>query len=791
MTTATRRTLVAALAVLLTASSLLKVFRGLGWVPEVVGVVLAVAAAGLFARRLRVPALLQPAWGVLAAGAYVVLLYARDTLALGVVPTRDTAVALGTRIGEGLLDVEELMAPVPTNAGLVLLAVLGVAAIAVLVDLVAVALHRPAGAGLLLLVLLVVPSGTLEGGVGWLPFVLGAAGWLGLLMVDSSDRVGRWGTALSPSRSPRGAIRADETSLGRVGRRIGVAALGVAVIVPALLPGLESRLLDGGAGSGFGGSRTTTTYNPITELGGQLRLPEPRDLLAYRTTDPQPDYLRLTTLDRFDDSSGWSSSELSADVRDDAVSRGIPVPDGVDSADVRPLTTAVRVLDLGGPWLPVPTTPTKVDIEGAWLWDSRSETVFSTRTDVGEIDDVYRVTATRVLPSVPVLRRDGRRLPSEIAPFAEPPPVSDYVRELTDSIAADVETGYDEVVAIQAYFRGGNGFRYSEDASVPGINAPNALELFLRGRQGFCEQYASAMAAMVRLRGLPARVAVGFTPGTRQDDGTYRVTTSDAHAWPEVWFADHGWLRFEPTPRSEQVTTPGYTAPAPESEGPDAAAPQAPDPATQPTAGPDALGTAADRERLLREEAEALGFTPNDSGVSRTTVGLGVLGLVVLLGWPATLAALRRRRRWVRPGPHAAWEQICEDAVDVGHRWRPADSPRTAVERLVLERSLPAAAEQAVSRLAVEVERARYARPGSAATPVDSLHRDVATVHSALLSTARRRARWTARLAPPSTLRWASSTAGSTVADGLDRMDELVSSCGERLRRLGRRVRSA
>jgi hypothetical protein len=770
-----RTTLLAALAVLLTATSLFRVYDDGGFAYPVLGAVLAVAAAGLLLRRLRVPALLQPVVAVVAVGLYLALLHARDTLALGLLPTLDTARRLGTLLGEGLADVETTSAPVPTTPGLVLLAVVGAAAVAIAVDLIAVALRRPAVAGLPLLALLVVPSGTLEGGVGWWPFALGAAGWLLLLVDDAGSRVTRWGTALR-SQAPRGAF--EDSSLGRVGRRIGVTALGVAIVVPALVPGLESRLLQSTGGSGLGGSRTTVTYNPITELGGQLRLPEPRPLLAYRTTDPTPDYLRLTTLDRFDDSSGWSSSELSADLRRDAVTGGIPVPSAVRAARTAQIQAAVQVQDLGGPWLPVPAVPSGVEIDGPWLWDSTSETVFSTRVDLRDVRDTYVVTANRVVVDPASLRRGGA-LPGDVQPLAEPPEVSPYVRELTEQVIAGAENGYDIATALQALFRTpSNGFEYSEDTSVPGIDAPDALEAFLRGRRGFCEQYASAMAAMARVAGLPARVAVGFTPGTAQDGDTWQVTTSDAHAWPEIWFSGAGWVRFEPTPRAEQVTTPDYTVPPVEGQEEQPVLPEQP---AQPEQLPQDQAPAAQDPRLLEDGGLADGADEGGTVVTGRRLGLTALLLGVLAA-PALLAGVRRRRAWRDPGPATAWALVVDDAVDVGHRWNPADSPRAAADRLLAQRPLPGDAAAALRDLAVQVEEVRYARPGSAG-PVEAaeLREEVALVRSGLLATAPPRARWLARLLPASAMRWASTTAGGAAADGLDRVDDLVAAVGRRL----------
>ena len=79
-----------------------------------------------------------------------------------------------------------------------------------------------------------------------------------------------------------------------------------------------------------------------------------------------------------------------------------------------------------------------------------------------------------------------------------------------------------------------NGFIYSL-STEPGTSGDDLVD-FLRLRRGYCEQYAGAMAVMVRAAGVPARVALGYTPGTEQDDGSRLITSDDAHAWVEVYF---------------------------------------------------------------------------------------------------------------------------------------------------------------------------------------------------------------------------------------------------------------
>ena len=776
MSSRDRLTLAAAAAVLLACSALLPVFDGPGWLVRVTGAVVAVAGVSAGARALGLPRPLQPVAGLLALGGYVLLLFSDATLAYGVLPTGKTFSLLATTVGDGLLDVERLAPPVPTGPGLVLLAVLGVGAVAIAVDTLAVVLRQAAASGLPLLVLFAVPSAVLPGGLGVLPFVAGAAGWLGLLLADSSDTVSRWGTPLSTRRS----TSAVDPTLGRTGRRIGVAALGVAVIVPALVPGLDARLLGGGDGDGFGGgSRSVVTYNPITKLAGQLSLPEPRELLRYTTNDPSPDYLRLTSLDKFDEASGWSSSELSGDPDDDRAQDGLPAPTGL-IASTRTRDVSVRLEptgELDGPWLPLPFPPRDVEIDGPWLWDAEAETVFTTRTSLAEVDEPYVVRATRVEPTVDLLRR-SQTVPEKIAKtYAGRPELAPYVQDELDRVTAGLDTTYDRVAALQAYFRDESRFTYDEDATAPGIDAPDALERFLLSGQGYCEQYSSAMAAMVRGLGVPARVAVGFTPGTVVD-GERVVTTNEAHAWPEVWFAGAGWVRFEPTPRSEQTTVPGYTeAPAEVASDPAASAA----PSAAPSTGPLLPGDPANPDRGA--DGALTGPAADDSGSGPSPWLLLVPAGLLLLATPWLLAQLRTRRRWSRADALTAWAAVLDDAADVGHSWRPYDSPRAAAVHLLAARPLDGPATDALLRLAAGTERARYARPGEAdAYRPTSLRRDVAAIRAGLLVTVAGRARLVARFAPPSTLRWASAGLGSFVADVLDRVDGLVSATGARAR---------
>jgi transglutaminase-like putative cysteine protease len=125
---------------------------------------------------------------------------------------------------------------------------------------------------------------------------------------------------------------------------------------------------------------------------------------------------------------------------------------------------------------------------------------------------------------------------------------SPYARAyaLAVQLAERTATPYGFALAIERFLSQANGFAYDE-------NPPQSafpLETFLfAARRGYCQHFAGAMALLLRMGGVPARVATGFTTGDYDSAARkYVVSDLDAHAWVEVWFPRYGWVRFDPTP---------------------------------------------------------------------------------------------------------------------------------------------------------------------------------------------------------------------------------------------------
>lgn len=163
-------------------------------------------------------------------------------------------------------------------------------------------------------------------------------------------------------------------------------------------------------------------------------------------------------------------------------------------------------------------------------------------------DTVYSVVSSRGSASPDLLRS----LPDEEPPetyqkyLQVPSTVPARVGELAERITRNAETRYDKIKAIEAWLA--RNFEYDLDTPVP-PEGRDAVDFFLFDSEvGFCEQFASATAIMLRTLDIPVRMVAGYSPGNKNPfTGYYEVKNSDAHTWVDVWFPNYGWYEFDPT----------------------------------------------------------------------------------------------------------------------------------------------------------------------------------------------------------------------------------------------------
>jgi transglutaminase-like putative cysteine protease len=203
---------------------------------------------------------------------------------------------------------------------------------------------------------------------------------------------------------------------------------------------------------------------------------------------------------------------------------------------------------------------------------------------------------------------DGERLVAD-SPYA---PVYALARRLAAISHSEIEF----VTQVQAYLN--DGFTYDEN---PPARRYPLVSFLLRDRRGYCQQFAGAMALLLRMGGVPARVAVGFTTGAYDQAGHHwAVSDLDAHAWVEAWFPRYGFVRFDPTPASAPARADQATGGAASQAGKGAktSAPhRKPEPAT-----PTGAGSVGRRVHAR---------TPGDAGALLLLAGLLALAVVLWL----------------------------------------------------------------------------------------------------------------------------------------------------------------
>ncbi|MFE6838695.1 transglutaminaseTgpA domain-containing protein [Streptomyces sp. NPDC057705] len=781
-------TLFAALATLLTSWSLAPLVESQAWLLQGALLLAVQSAVGAGARRVPLARSLTVAAQLLVSLLLLVFLFAGKGESTGSGPLAYLVDDFGSLFGQGVRDVGEYAIPAPLTDGIRLLLVSGMLLIGLLVDTLAVALRTAAAAGLPLLALYSVAAGLSGGGdASWLSFLLAGCGYLLMLLAEGRDKLAQWGRVFGAA--PRGRGAADSglstgsggqaTAPARFGRRIGAIALGVALAVPAALPALGGGLLggnqEGDSGSGAGG--TISAVNPLVSLQSNLNTQDNRVILKYRTENPQQNeqYLRIVALDEFNGVKWEASGRALSDVP-----KQLPPPPGLGDqvrASATEVATTISAADgYIQRYLPMPYPATSVDIEGKWRFEPVGRTLVGDQLGRDRFQNVqgaqYLVRSLLLKPTAQQLQKAPEPNPEIRAEYTKvpdnlPPVVADRARQVTQGTKDD----YARAVKLQDYFAVNGGFRYNTRTTSG--TGPQAVARFLDDKEGFCIHFAFSMAAMSRTLGIPARVAVGFTPGEKQSDGSVNVSMRDAHAWPELYFEGVGWTRFEPTPRSG-LNVPDYSRPqAPTAPQPSAPAPLPSQSAAQPSAAPSASAECPPELKKLGEcaaPAAAQGPTRGD-GPSVTTVLGWVAAVLAVLALPLLPLLWRNRLRARRLGTGevlTAWRELGDAAWDVGVVPDEALSPRRAAGRVVDLGRLDAEAAAAVHRVAGAVERALYAPPG-AEVSYAGLADDVLLTRTGLLAAVSRPARLRALLLPRSATRlaWSASARWSAVASAV------------------------
>jgi transglutaminase-like putative cysteine protease len=587
MTPDRRMTVTVAIACVLTSTAMYPLFDSSQWFYTGIGAVLAVAVCGMLSRLRSLPVVACLAISLLGLLLYLNLVFERHHSLLGVIPTPTSISRLWDLAGAGMTDASRYAPPVMTNVpGLVLIAAGGIGLTAVMADLIAVRLRSAALAGLPLLVLFTVPiTMKAPSGAGTvIVFCLGTAGYLAMLSLDGRERIRVWGRLVSLWRSgPQDDAAArrgaggpepgpDTRALAAAGRRVGLASVVLALCVPLIVPGLHaSKLFSSGPGIGGSGGTAPSLALPDTlsqTLKNQGTRPTP--VLTY-TISPlvdEPPYLREVVYDNLS-GTGWQASDYAAG---ESQATSLQSAQGLsDPTLYQQVTVTVNVTNDGAltgrsvpTFLAVPYPPhSVVTPTGTWLSDpqlmvfSQSYAVpVKTYTATSYLVDPTPEQLNEARPPPKSLAAQDLELPPSYAQNAE-------LRQIANQETKGKTTEYAKVNALAWWLS--HAFAYS--TAAPGFDSAAGLLAFLtKTRLGVCVQYAYALTVLARLVGVPARLAGGFTGGSRTSPDHYVVKTDDEHAWTEVYFSGFGWIQFDATPgggdgtaqaRSYQTKPPG------------------------------------------------------------------------------------------------------------------------------------------------------------------------------------------------------------------------------------------
>ncbi|HYU03177.1 MAG TPA: transglutaminaseTgpA domain-containing protein, partial [Jatrophihabitantaceae bacterium] len=490
------------------------------------------------------------------------------------------------------------------------------------------------------------------------------------------------------------------------------------------------------------------SLSPFASLKGELNRKNPETLFHVTTTGlagRDPFYLRQVVLDRYD-ASGWRQSDPGRAERLDSTKFETELL--ADRAATVSYSAKIQIDKLNDVDAPIFGSPTGMSgLSPRWGWSPQNGVITGGRTGSG---DSYAEDVAEPDPTLTQLQnartpQDRKSLTRWLEYPADLPPA---VISLVKDLKAKATRPYGWARAIFDYFADPqNGFSYSLTTKA-GDSGSDLQDFILLNKTGFCQQYAAAMAIMLRMADVPARVVLGYTHPRPDANGGFAVTTNDAHAWVEAYFDRIGWVSFDPTPLVGTDASRSVPLPwAPHNN------------TTRPGTSASSSASTSDGGQVPKNE-KTQGINGGTAG-SGNGSGLPLWAVVLLLGFalivlvialaPVVVRTWRRRSRLraAARGPDPLWRELADTVVDLGYVWSPVRSPRQVVTWLRRE-GLSKEADTSLQALAGAVEVARYAAPGHQGGAATSMVADLKQVEGDLRS---RRSGWErtrARMLPDS-----------------------------------------
>jgi transglutaminase-like putative cysteine protease len=481
---------------------------------------------------------------------------------------------------------------------------------------------------------------------------------------------------------------------------VGIASIGVANNASGLVPTFGNLRWQGGSGLGTGPG-TGITFDGLVDL--RQRIIDRSNVPVFTArfaADTPPDLNPYWVVDRLDSFDGeeWRRSDGNTRRYDP----DLPVVDSANlyQGTVHEILQTVQIQNLNTILAPTAGTPVELQDPSPNASNPRSAREFlvvggvsigaagglresdqyQLRTMMpdrvadlgtlatnssGELSPIFAAAAEAGdFPYQPRLPGASAVLADRARYVALPNDTPTRIANLARSQVAGSTTEFEAAWMLQSWFRDSGDFTYSIEVSTghgslvldEWLSEPDSINF----RTGYCEQFAAAMAVLLRSLDIPARVVWGFTPGEVDSQGIITVRDTNAHAWVEAWIEPYGWFQFDPTPRSEQtgfaLQPPSITAgldPTDYIEAPVDRAPGSFDP------------------RFPDQDFIDLPPVALEDPATRTTRWwlLALTALVPLAAAIPIVKRVRRRRRLVRlrnGDITAAWDEIVDRLTDLG-----------------------------------------------------------------------------------------------------------------------------
>jgi transglutaminase-like putative cysteine protease len=622
----------AGFAVLCAATALAGVVQGTLWLFYLLIAIGLIVGTGMLLRQLRTPPPLVALGELFALLCLLTMSFSTNGILL-ILPGPQALADIGDVLHQSVAAVQTEVPPVPADSPILCLIVIAIGLVTVVVDMLAVEAKAPAASGLVLLCVYAVPASLADEMLPWWSFVLGASAFATLLAVDGRAKHKAWrGRRTGLPGYNQGTPSHEASSVVIVSVVLALIIGGSFTVIGTVgrLPGGSAE----GDGSGpFG-------LKPYTKLAGLLT--GQTNVEFFRITGlKDEDYLRLVTLDKYVDNDGW---QVGAPIAGGDQLSGHDLDGSAAGGQFTKIT--IQPNQFKDQWAPVFGRPKQVQGLGSeFRWDPTAQTLWSPGA---EQFGSYVEDAQLAMPSADQLRAEGVVGESHVdARYRQPLAVSPKIKSLINQITGGYSSTFDKVRALTLYLNDGeNGFKYSLDATQKDTSISKLDDFLLNTKTGFCEQYASALAAMTRSMGIPTRVAIGFTPGVpyNGDPNMKTITGGDAHAWVEVNFPDYGWVRFDPTPAGTRVVSPPYMNDSTQSSSETL-------PSTTGSAGP--TSTAATHSSAPASAGAVDSQNAADTSIFNPTAPPVWVTAVVFLGTIVLTVLLSRgrRRKPTAPGP--------------------------------------------------------------------------------------------------------------------------------------------